>query len=751
MEPKVVRCNIEVTSRQIPRLATSYRFSLILFIALLQFLSASQSVVGDTLGTLEMAAPNSADRGCCSFGEDPQQLYSCIKNNTWNTFNHQPANGASTVAIITFTTAQTISYASFALAINSAYAKRFGYAFRLFDLDDTGEIGDPRWIKIRLVKEALSQWARSYAYVVWLDSDLAIIDHSFRFEDVALANPNADMIMSKDMLTAPFVSNSGVIIVKNTLWSLNMLDLWWSSYDRDRCCDQNAFTWLYDRKLPADIQAKTALLPANAINSDFPAWLNQHNSDPILHLAGQSSIYRNVVFSTGFQHICEQESEGGVHKQQIGLTRDFLFRIMRSMNARRLDSVTALVQKTKQCPSSAVGVWSRSCAELARFIRGELEDVLKTDSDEPNHYNSDDHALVARVRVKEVMLRLWIARVLLKKAHEYFRPANGADTDQALVFDIDSSVSVTQQSVVFGEVRDAIGAVFETHIARKISASDIPVPSLAATINTAEDMHDDGTAESLSSVRVDIGDDGDGNRDEADSSNLSRSLLHRCLKMIEAVLSSALPLTAQVRGSFLYHRFKTLQFLAAGPLASGPQTLLTGNMSTSIHFLTSAVSDWQQMVQLDYFGGSGQYVLADPEKELTAVLSELALLHCLNDNHTAGVQLFLQSMELQRRMVEGYSRIRIATEDNVAAALATLADTTVNAATCFQRSDNKCDKTIYEKMMEHIRVLCSEPHLALKEPQKVILLKSTMHQLSSRCTGQTHLKKLKKVRKKVGY
>eukprot|EP01032_Pedospumella_encystans_P018708 gene18708-21289_t len=691
MEPKSAKRNIEVTSRQIPRHAINYHLSaLILFLSLLHYLSAPHSVVGDTFGTLEMAVPSRADRGCCSYREDPQQLYSCIKNSSRNISNHQPAQGASSVAIITFTTAQTISYASFALAINSAYAKRFGYAFRVFDLDDTGDIGDPRWIKVRLLKEALSHWASAYTYVVWLDSDLAIIDHSFRFEDVALANSNADMIMSKDMATAPFVSNSGVIIVKNTLWSLNMLDLWWDSYDRDRCCDQNAFTWLYDRKLPADIQAKTALLPANAINSDFPAWLNQQGSDPILHLAGQSSIYRNVVFSTGFQNICEQESTGGLPKQQIGLTREFLFRTMRSMDARRLNSVTKLVERTKLCPSSAVGVSSRSCAELARFIRGELEDVLKTDSDESNHYVSDDYALVARIRVKEVMLRLWIARVLLNKAREHFRPANSADTDPvALVFSTASSVSVAQQSVVFGEVRDAIGAVFEAHIAKMISASGIPVPPLAATVDTAEDVQDDGTAESLSFMRVDIGDDGDGNRNEADSGNLSRSLLHKCLKMVDAVLLSALPLTAQVRGSFLYHRFKTLQFLAAGPLANGPQTLLAGNLSASIHFLTSAVSDWQQMVQLDYFGGSGQYVLADPEKELTAVLSELALLHCLNDNHTEGVQVFLQSMELQRRMVEGYSRIRIATEDNIAAALATLADTTVNAATCFQRSDNK--------------------------------------------------------------
>ena len=67
MEPKSAKRNIEVTSRQIPRLATNYHLSaLILFLSLLHFLSAPHSVVGVTLGTLEMAAPNSAGKAFLS-------------------------------------------------------------------------------------------------------------------------------------------------------------------------------------------------------------------------------------------------------------------------------------------------------------------------------------------------------------------------------------------------------------------------------------------------------------------------------------------------------------------------------------------------------------------------------------------------------------------------------------------------------------------------------------------------------------
>jgi hypothetical protein len=214
--------------------------------------------------------------------------------------------------------------------------------------------------------------------------------------------------------------------------------------------------------------------------------------------------------------------------------------------------------------------------------------------------------------------------------------------------------------------------------------------------------------------------------------------------MVDAVLTSGLLLTPTARGSFLYHRFKAFQFLAAAAAAGGQmesEVLVGGSgsgkhkmvLSARIRHLTSAVSSWQQMAELNFFGGGsgggGQYVLADPEKELTVVLSELALLHCLDGNHSAGSQLFLQSLELQRRTIDGYQRIRIATEDNIWAARETLTDTAINAATCLLHREDYRDNTTALLLIQHIQTLVSDPQLSLKQPQKENLLRNYLQQL----------------------
>lgn len=681
---------------------------------------------------------------CCSYQQDTQDLYSCVKNDDWLDSNDRAADHSSNVAIVTFTTPQTVSYAAYALAINKAYARRFGYVFRVFDLENTGSFGDPRWVKIRLLKEAISQWAHSYTYIVWLDSDLAVIDHSFRLEDIALSNPSADIIMSKDMATAPFVSNSGAIIVKNTPWSLNLLDLWWSSYDRDRCCDQNAFTWLYERNFPADIQAKTALLPSNALNSDFPAWTNQEDSDRFLHLAGLTSIYRGIVFSTGYHLLCREEAAGRAPPKQLGLTSDFLFRTMRTMNAWRLDEVSALLRKTRHCFSRtpppavlpALIEEDRACADLAREMRGQLEDTLKVDTDEPSHYTSADQELVARIQRKEQLLRKWIARALLGQAEGHFLVTNSGTTAESVSLSlfIDNNVPAVEQSRVLGQILEAVGAAFEAHLARsrnRVSALPSEVILTPTQTTPAEDESHAGERSKRLLFMLDDGYSGNDTVDEP-------LLLLACLRMADGVLSSALPLTATVRGSFLYHRFKTLQFLASIPVG--------GNLS-SIYHLSSAVDSWQQMVELDYFGGGGgQYVRADPDKELTAVLSQLALLHCIEGNHNAGVPLFLQSLELQRRMLDGYQRIRIATLDNALVALQTLADTAINAATCFLSSEI-CSELSRTLLVQYFRDLPSNPQFILLEPQRRKVFADYMYQLNSRCAKVS--KRLKRIRNKV--
>ena len=206
-----------------------------------------------------------------------------------------------------------------------------------------------------------------------------MIDLSFSIDELIEEYPYADVIMSRDIDTAPFVSNSGFMIIRCSLWSYRLMDLWWSSYERDRCCDQNAFTWLYDRKVPSDIQDRVVLLKVDAINTNFPAWKNQLNHNPVLHLAGLTSLYRRPVFERGLHVICSHQrsiidhannarrymrddqfkdkekekrndddevSYSRLHRlpPQIGLTREYLQSVMQQLNHRRLVVLETLYQ-----------------------------------------------------------------------------------------------------------------------------------------------------------------------------------------------------------------------------------------------------------------------------------------------------------------------------------------------------------------------------------------------------------------------
>eukprot|EP01031_Cornospumella_fuschlensis_P041259 gene41259-50356_t len=145
------------------------------------------------------------------------------------------------LAIVTSVTPDIVpKYAGHALAVNAAYAERRGYAYHIFSEDQHSQLqldADARWNKVLFLLETMK--THDYEYVTWVDADLVILD--FSLDLVALANQyhTADVIMSKDKATAPFIGNTGLIIIRNTNWSIEFLQKWWSSFDRSRCCDQH--------------------------------------------------------------------------------------------------------------------------------------------------------------------------------------------------------------------------------------------------------------------------------------------------------------------------------------------------------------------------------------------------------------------------------------------------------------------------------------------------------------------------------
>lgn len=632
-------------------------------------------------------ATSEVGESCCRYKGDVNRLYQCAKGGL---LGHD-------VAIVSFTTAATLKYASYSLAINAAYARQHGYAFKVFDLSEVGTNGDPRWNKIFLLWDGLQHWAKDYSYVVWLDSDLAIIDHSFDINSIALNNPRAHLIMSRDVPTAPFVANTGAMIVKNSAWSVALMELWWFSYDRDKCCDQNAFTWLYDRPLPVDIRDRVALLPSYAINTLFPAWLNQQETDPVLHLAGLNSLYREAVFRKGYFALCATEKDGVEAAPQLTLGRDYLFGAMRDMTAARAEECSALIREVEALVSTS----SETVASVLS-IRRRLLDVLKADDDERNHFTSRDLPVLASTRRMELTLKHWIATRLLHFAK--------------------LELDAVHSSRLHEEVRDAVGAVFELCV--------------AFNERVATSVHDAGLAEA--GVRqlplAASGDESEAEREpRAPPFNLVEVLLD-CREVLDRLLSdSCLP--AATRGSLLYFQFKTYQFLAGNyPVDSA----LSSHMSQRVEHLTMAVGSWREHKLLDHF--DAQYVLPDPDKDYTAVLSDLALLQCLQNSHQRGLVLYKESLELQHQTLVGFAHIKIATTDVIWTATTTLLDTAINAALCWAAKNGTVDAQLTRTIVDILSVLSTNDELKRAEPGKY----STVLDLKAHVIRHTSVKRLKR-------
>lgn len=92
------------------------------------------------------------------------------------------------LGIVTYATNNIWDYASFAMAINAAYAEQNGYSLTILD-ESSGpmEDSDSRWNKVTILERALHPvdgWAQDMDYLVWIDADFAFLDFSFRLESV---------------------------------------------------------------------------------------------------------------------------------------------------------------------------------------------------------------------------------------------------------------------------------------------------------------------------------------------------------------------------------------------------------------------------------------------------------------------------------------------------------------------------------------------------------------------------------------
>jgi len=222
------------------------------------------------------------------------------------------------------------SYAAYTALINAAYAERRGYSFELLgpglkgdEENEEEEEEDLRWKKVGVLIEATERH-KDGAYLVWLDSDLAVLDFdSLVFEATVDAHPHADILLSRDARPENGIANTGCIVVRNTAFTRAFLRLWSSSFPHSDAMDQHALHRLWAANA-LNITAHMALLPPDAINSDVPWWETHGPQNPILHLAGLSAVRRAAIFAPAASVLCaalQAAEPEQVPPLQLGVTR----------------------------------------------------------------------------------------------------------------------------------------------------------------------------------------------------------------------------------------------------------------------------------------------------------------------------------------------------------------------------------------------------------------------------------------------
>jgi tetratricopeptide (TPR) repeat protein len=262
---------------------------------------------------------------CCQSILSPEELDKCSYSFDHDSalLSHSPRHQYK-IAIVSYSTPNILNYSAYTHAINTLYSQHNGYYFRqLNQTNGQFDSEDERWNKIMILRSSLLTWARAFDYLIWIDADAIVLNFQFHFDDLIAQHPSADLIASSEnheLLISNLFScggsankiNTGLIIVKNTQWSLDFLLSYWNHSDRRTYHDQTVFDFLYTEMERAssstDITSHIVILPPAALNSNSPVSLWFKPDQPVLHLLGEHIDYRQLVFRNIFQSICSLET-----------------------------------------------------------------------------------------------------------------------------------------------------------------------------------------------------------------------------------------------------------------------------------------------------------------------------------------------------------------------------------------------------------------------------------------------------------
>ena len=264
--------------------------------------------------------------------------------------------------LLSYSTKSIYSYAAYGHLINAAYAQSRGYGFSLAIADDGNyEPEDPRWNKVQIVLRALdtrlalvednSGESEGPVYLVWMDSDLVVLHHDLRLEDIVAAHPEAHLLLSRDPRPENGVANTGCFLARVSPFARNFLAQWWDAFGRLDGMDQHVFHRLWE-VLPAEQHDWVALLPPSAINSDHPVWRRHTAESPVLHLVGMNSVVRREVFRGLARQLCDAVGDVGMLASTVRIDAEGLKAIVTN-DTLRVTTEQALLQRAARLEKEA--------------------------------------------------------------------------------------------------------------------------------------------------------------------------------------------------------------------------------------------------------------------------------------------------------------------------------------------------------------------------------------------------------------
>jgi hypothetical protein len=209
---------------------------------------------------------------------------------------------------------KNVSYGKFSEEINKEYCKKHGYDYYVEKNDEKiREIIKDRaftWAKPKILLEILEK--KETDYILFLDIDAIVSDDKIKIEE--FIDEKYDIVVTEDY-SSHSVMNAGVILVKNSDWSIQFMKDWWdcgenlkgtdvpglgnddptAGFFKQRLWhDQTCFTYLYKNK---KLQDKIKIISHRSLN-----WREFNENNFIFHAFSYGHV-RNRKIDTAYYKI----------------------------------------------------------------------------------------------------------------------------------------------------------------------------------------------------------------------------------------------------------------------------------------------------------------------------------------------------------------------------------------------------------------------------------------------------------------